>query len=182
MDRLLIWFVLYCTALPLLTHSEAIAQVDDSKGRFSISDNYVHEWLSFPTISAESIYGDQMISLKPREGRSILLIFISSWCIPCQNLMPDFLEVSKRHQSIYSDIVYVFANDTSKDAIGFAKEYKLDFPAVLANDKTMKTFNHPESPSIFIGDRHGWMTYRSNATTLEDVKKANQILNNLARG
>jgi len=151
-------------------------------GKFSISDNYVHEWLRFPSIEGESIFADRLISHKPRHGRSTVLIFLSSWCIPCQNLMPEFMELYQRHSQIYSDILFIFTSDTPKDAQGFAREYNLNAPAIIANADILSKFNQPESPTIFIGDRWGWMTKRLRKMNRESIKEADEFLTLISKG
>jgi thiol-disulfide isomerase/thioredoxin len=176
----------YCSLFSFALHSAAFAQgpqeESEAKSKFLISDNYVHEWLATPTIEGESIFGDRTLTFTPRYGRSVALIFISSWCIPCQNLMPELMGLYKKHSKLFSDIIFVFSNDTAQDAQGFAQEYNLEAPAILANDKLLDLFNQPESPTIYIGDRRGWLTKRMKSSTREDIKRADQFLTVLARG
>lgn len=162
------------------TELYTIENPNDS-GRFSISDNYVHEWLPFPQIEGESIFADRVISHRPRKGRSTVLVFLSSWCIPCQNLMPEFMDLYKRHSDVYSDIMFIFTSDTTRDAQGFAKEYNLDAPAIMANNEILAKFNQPESPTIFIGDRWGWMTKRIKNVNRQSIKEADQFLSLLSK-
>lgn len=176
---------LYCILIASTLHSAAFAQVAEDRGKvgkYLISDNYVHEWLKTPSIEGESIYEDQIHTLAPRVGRSSLFIFISSWCIPCQNLMPEFMALYRKHSAMFTDVIFIFANDTAQDAQGFAKEYALKAPAILANDQILDIFNRPSSPTIYIGDRYGWLTKRMKSSTREDIKKADELLTILARG
>ena len=92
------------------------------------------------------------------------------------------MELYKRHSRIYSDVLFIFTSDTPQDAQGFAKEYNLDAPAIMANSEILAKFNQPESPTIFIGDRWGWMTKRLRNLTRQSIKEADQFLLALTNG
>lgn len=144
----------------------------------SLSDSkkYIHNWVGMPSFVAPSLpQPGEQITVAHRYGRVLVLIFIASWCEPCQELMPAIKTIVQRYENLNTDFVYVFAHDTPQDAEGFMKEYKLP-SGVLASYEALKAYHNPPLPSVYVGDRQGWLATRFLATRLEDLDKLNEYL------
>ena len=90
--------------------------------------------------------------------------------------MDDILELEHRYTKLYTKFVFIFAHDTKQDALAFVKEYKIESAAVLANHYILKTFHNPTPPTIYIGDRHGWMTARYIKLEQAQIPEVDKIL------
>ena len=112
--------------------------------------------------------------IDPTEGRMLIVVFLASWCVPCQQLMPDIIRLEKRYQALNTDVVYVFAHDTREDAESFIKEFKLQ-NGYLASMDVFKIFHNPELPTIYVGDRRKWLAARYVKATKEDVAKLDEL-------
>lgn len=137
---------------------------------------YIHNWIPMPSFSAPSLpqRGEQL-TVAQRDGRVLVLVFIASWCEPCQELMSRFRSIEQKYQNLNTDFVYVFAHDTPQDAEGFMKEFKLS-SAVLASYEALKAYHNPPLPSVYVGDRRGWLATRFIAARDEDLDKLNHYL------
>ncbi len=124
------------------------------------TDHYVHKWLAFPTVVGAALpAGDGQRTIGGQPGRMTVVIFLASWCEPCQQLLPRLRNLEKRYQHLAADFHYVFVHDTLDDAAGIMKEFGID-RAVLGNTEILKTFHNPDLPTIYVGDRHGWLMTR----------------------
>ena len=140
------------------------------------SDHYVHKWLKFPDFAGTALSGGEGSGqVGARPGRAIVVIFIASWCEPCQQLVPTLRNLEKRYQRLNTDFHFVFSHDTADDAAGFMKEFGIN-NAVLANHDILKTFHNPDLPAIYVGDRSGWLATRFLKADQESVQKLDEFL------
>ena len=59
---------------------------------YIITNNYVHNWEKFPGISVtQMVMSGQDYSYSPPLGRATVVIFISSWCEPCQFMIEEII-------------------------------------------------------------------------------------------
>lgn len=116
--------------------------------------------LEFPSFQGESITDGQTLSFKPEKGRSVVVIFIASWCEPCQVLMPELKQLARKYSTSSNQVFFVFSHDTKTDAAAFAKEHQLTSPSIMANVEILTVFKNPELPSVYVGDKWGYMADR----------------------
>jgi thiol-disulfide isomerase/thioredoxin len=140
------------------------------------TSQYAHKWIPMPTFTASALphHADQR-TVGPARGRVLVLVFLASWCEACQQVTPRLREIEQRYGRLNTDFVYVFAHDTPQDAEGFMQEFKL--PAgVLASYEALKAYNNPELPSVYVGDRRGWLTTRYVNIAEPQIQKLSDLL------
>jgi thiol-disulfide isomerase/thioredoxin len=147
------------TAAPATTDAEALEP----------SDHYVHRWIPMPSFAATEILTQEPTQISVRKGRAQVILFLASWCEPCQQLMGDYIRVQKKYSRLNTDFIYVFAHDTKDDAEGFMKEYGMK-QGYLANHDVLKAYHNPELPTIYVADRHGWLATRMVKATNKEVE------------
>lgn len=150
---------------------EAAAEPQKPRGP---SRHYVHQWIAMPSFSGHGLLDDD-VDFAPRKGRAAVIVFIASWCEPCQKVMPKLQLLEKRYKNLHTDFVYVFAHDTKEDAQGFMKEYGVS-DAVLGNNEILKAYKNPELPTVYVGDRKGWMMTRYVRTDNADLDELDRLL------
>lgn len=116
--------------------------------------------VAFPSLEGERLDKPGTVTLKPQKGHSAVVIFIASWCEPCQSLMPEFKRLAKKYGSESTDFYFVFAHDTRADAIDFIKGHQLIQKSVLANPDLLTAFKNPELPSVYLSDKYGYLAER----------------------
>lgn len=105
----------------------------------------------------------------------LVILFLASWSEPCQQIIEDYQKLEKRFERLPIDFVYVFAHDTKEDAEGFMQEFKMK-DAVLANRDALKAFKNPKLPTVYVGDRRGFLTTRYVAIGGKDLRDLDEFL------
>jgi thiol-disulfide isomerase/thioredoxin len=140
------------------------------------SDRYVHKWIPFPPFLGAALpKADGQRTIEPQAGRATVVLFLASWCEPCQRLVPKFRDLEKRYSRLSVDFHYVFTHDTLEDAGGFMKEFGIE-SGVLGSLEILKTYHNPDLPTIYLGDRHGWLMGRYVKAGPEAVEQLDEVL------
>ncbi|MCX6129219.1 MAG: hypothetical protein NTX25_09185 [Proteobacteria bacterium] len=142
----------------------------------SRSDHYVHHWFEFPKIHGIGVENQESMLVKPKLGRVTVLVFLASWCLPCQQQIRNFRQIEDKYRDRYTDFVYIFAHDTHADARGFSGVYKLGDNALIASAEVLEAFHQPELPSFYVADRYNWMIMRRIKTQSSDLKELDSFL------
>ncbi len=141
----------------------------------SAPTRYVHQWIPMPKLVATDLRSQDGVSISTRKGRSMVVFFIASWCEPCQNISGQLLNLTSRFSRLPVDFYFVFSHDTLEDARGFMAEHKIP-QGYLAEFATLKNFNNPELPSIYVGDRQGWLLTRKLKAEPKDIRDLQETL------
>lgn len=136
---------------------------------------YIHDWVAFPTLSGKELSSGDSIEIKAQRGTGMIVVFLASWCLPCQNLMPEILEIEKSLHPLQVKVTYIFAHDAESDALGFAAEYGISKP-ILADHELLKAFKNPPLPSLYLGDRNTWLVGRWHEPTPDDLLKIKALV------
>lgn len=145
---------------------------------FIITNEYVHNWIRVPVLSGQDLNG-QHITQKPKESIADVVIFIASYCVPCQQLTRYLLDLERKYSSLNARFTWVFSQDMSQDAIAFSKQYGIK-NAIIADDNTMKNWKNPKLPGVFLGDRNGWLLAIFPSATPRGVLEIDRILSAVA--
>ena len=134
---------------------KAKAEAEKAKKSYEITTKYKHEWVNLPKISGKSIQPktSELLKFEPTKGRAAIIVFLASWCIPCQEMISKIKTIEDAQDHFDLDLVFVFVSDTLQDAQGFAKEHKIR-NGMLANPEILKEWHGPELPTIYVADRH----------------------------
>jgi thiol-disulfide isomerase/thioredoxin len=135
--------------------------------------------LSFPNFSGESLLNGETLAFNSKRGHSVVVIFIASWCEPCQVLMPELKQLARKHSHASNHVYFVFAHDTKQDAAAFSKEHQLKFPALMANVDILTHFKNPELPSVYIGDKWGYLADRFIKVQKDDIDALDNVISNI---
>lgn len=125
-----------------------------------VTDKYVHGWAAFPPLTLKTLASAEPETIPAKKGRVSIVVFVASWCLPCQQLMPEFRRIAEQYKAKYTDIYYVFAHDAEPDARAFAAFHKVESSSYLGTAKLLQDFHQPDLPTIYVSDRYGWLAYR----------------------
>lgn len=111
-----------------------------------------------PELSLKDSQG-QTHSLSEYRGKIVVLNFWATWCVPCKQEMPIFVDVYKKYHDRGVMVVAASLDDesTKKYVPRFAHSFKMDFPILLdASADSMHELGLGESiPSTIFLDAEG---------------------------
>ncbi len=102
------------------------------------------------------------IPLAGDRGKVLVLSFWATWCGPCRELEPQFVQVAKNYAGNTGIAFYAVNTDEDESLVApFLSHEKWDVPVVYADG--LDDFVKVESlPTVLILDRAGKITYRIN--------------------
>jgi len=117
------------------------------------------------------------VSSKQFEGKVVVLDFWATWCPPCREEIPGFVELQKS----YGDrgLVIVGVSLDSKGPVGvkeFMMRFKMNYPVVMGDEAIVEAFGGVEGiPTTFVIDRKGNIVTKhvgyADKRTFEDAIK-----------
>jgi peroxiredoxin len=99
------------------------------------------------------------VSLSQFYGQPVLINFWASWCLPCQEEMPELVRSYEDHNAEALMIlgVNLTYSDTLPDVQAFANEFNITFPALLDQDGAVaeNLYKIPGVPTSIFVSRDG---------------------------
>jgi peroxiredoxin len=91
------------------------------------------------------------------KGKVVILDFWATWCGPCRVEIPNFIALQKQYEKQGLVVVGLSVDEDGAKAVRpFAQKLGLNYPVVLADEKTQEAFGGIEAvPTTFIIDREG---------------------------
>ncbi len=130
-------------------------------------------WKNTPSpaeIGADKIYSASFADLAGKKqalsnwrGKILIINFWATWCPPCRQEIPDFVEVYKKYQD--KDVVIVgIALDERDPVAAFAQEYGITYPMLIGGEEgydfAAQLGNSTSGiPFTVVLDRTGHVTY-----------------------
>jgi thiol-disulfide isomerase/thioredoxin len=102
------------------------------------------------------------VPLAGERGKVLVLSFWATWCGPCRELEPQFVQVAKSYAGNDNIVFYAVNTDEDESLVApFLNHEKWDVPVVYAGglDEFVKV---QSLPTVLIVDRSGKITYRIN--------------------
>lgn len=133
-----------------------------------------------PDFTLQTIDG-QSVTLSSLRGKSILLNYWVTWCIPCLEEMPSIQALYQEYQS--KDLVVLSVNGIAQDDLDKVQatlsEYAVTYPVVLdENDTVYKSYWLGFMPTSFFIDKQGVIRHiKLGSATAEEFRlKIEQLL------
>jgi cytochrome c biogenesis protein CcmG, thiol:disulfide interchange protein DsbE len=92
-----------------------------------------------PAFTLTDIFGKKL-SLDQYRGRVVLLDFWATWCGPCQMEVPGLVRLENRYRGSGLQVVGVVVQDMAQNVPGFYKQFRMDYPVAMGNDKIAELY------------------------------------------
>ena len=112
------------------------------------------------------------VSLSEFKGKVILLDFWATWCVPCKQEIPGFIELQKKYGGRGLQIIGLSVDDSLDMAKTYATQMKMNYPILLAEGKEdiLEAYDPiPSIPVSVIIDRRGQIVSRHLGIVSMDV-------------
>jgi len=127
-----------------------------------------------PDFSLADVNG-KTVSLSAFNGKVVMLDFFASWCPPCRQEIPDFIELEKSYGDKGFAMIGVALVNAS-EAREFAGRMGINYPVLVDDGKVSELYGPIRSiPTTFIIDKNGnivkmYIGYREKAVFEADIK------------
>ncbi len=92
-----------------------------------------------PEFSLPDLNG-QTLNLSAYKGKVVLVDFWATWCAPCRKEIPRFVELQKQYGDQGFQIVGISMDDSAGPVKDFYKEFNLNYPVVMGDEKTSDAY------------------------------------------
>lgn len=156
--RTIVLTVIVVAMLGLLGAGLAIGMRDTTSGK-SPAGRLVRSRLlrdPAPDFSLARLDGGRL-SLRDERGRTIVVNFWASWCVPCRKEAPLLEAASRRWRRRGVAFIGVATRDIRRDARAFRREFHLSYPQVLddRNGTVAAAYGVVGIPATIVIDRSG---------------------------
>ncbi len=98
----------------------------------------------------------QQLHLSEYRGKVVLLDFWATWCDPCREEIPHFVELQNEYRDRGLQIVGVSMDDGPEPVRDFYQRFKMNYPVVMGNATTGELYGGVLGlPIAFLIDRDG---------------------------
>lgn len=114
------------------------------------------------TFSMLSIKGDT-VNLQAYAGKVVILDFWASWCKPCKEEMPYFVDLYNRNNDKSLVIIAVNLDETQEKLTGFIEKLNTNIPFFILHDKDSKIageYKIETMPTSYVIDKKGIVRYK----------------------
>ena len=128
-----------------------------------------------PDFTLTDLSGNK-VSLSQFGGKVVILDFFASWCPPCRQEIPDFIELQKSHGDKGFAMVGV-ALVTQSEAKEFASKVGINYPVLIDDGKVSARYGPVRSiPTTFVIGKDSkiaklYIGYRAKDVFENDIKE-----------
>lgn len=159
-----------------------------------------------PAFTVEQVLNADSFDLAKQKGKVVVMDFWATWCPPCRMVIPELVELQKKHAS---DVVvvgmtryYGYGMDFSDPAASkphggknvgsrkepidqaleleinktFIKSFEVNYPVVFTNAEVAKQYMVQGIPTVFVLDRNGNVVGHSVGAGEEAHKKLEKLV------
>jgi len=104
--------------------------------------------------------GGNEISLSDFNGKILILNFWTTWCPPCREEIPNFVEVYNEYGS--KDVQFIgVSNEDISTLRSFVEDYNISYPILIDNANVMEKWEIRAIPTTFVFDREGHIIFKN---------------------
>lgn len=110
------------------------------------------------SFTLQDLYGNE-INIEDYRGMFVVLNFWATWCPPCRQEIPDFIEVYDDYKD-KNVMFFGISNDFPDNLKQFAYEYEMNYPTLYDEGGSInRRFQVNAVPRTIILDREGYIAF-----------------------
>ena len=145
---------------------------------FFFSGNTVLAAKAMPEFALSSASDDSIVSSKDLQGKVLLVTFFATWCPPCRQEIPDFIELQKILGDKGFSIVGISVDEGGSEIVKKMVEMEeINYPVLMADESVIEGFGGISGvPTSFLINRKGSVVksypgYAPRETVEKDIKE-----------
>jgi cytochrome c biogenesis protein CcmG/thiol:disulfide interchange protein DsbE len=79
---------------------------------------------------------NQPVRLSSFRGKVVLLDFWATWCEPCRDEIPHFIQLQNQYGSAGLQVIGISMDDSADPVRDFYQRFRMNYPVVMGNAKT----------------------------------------------
>jgi len=108
-----------------------------------------------PDFTLPLLDGGQLL-LSSYQGKVVLLDFWATWCVPCREETPHFVELQKKYGDRGLQIIGVSMDDSPDPVHPFSQQFHVNYPIVMGTAEVGSAYGGVLGlPIAFLIDREG---------------------------
>ncbi len=122
-----------------------------------------------PDFTLMQLNGEQL-TLSSYRGKVVLLDFWATWCVPCREEIPRFVELQDRYRERGLQIIGVSMDDSVDPVRPLAQQFHMNYPVVMGNAKLGEEYGGVLGlPIAFLLDQDGRIVKKHIGATAVEV-------------
>jgi thiol-disulfide isomerase/thioredoxin len=112
---------------------------------------------AMPSFTLSSAADGKKISSSDFKDKVLLVSFFATWCPPCREEIPEFIELQKKLGSKGFSVLGISVDETGPDAVkSLIEQEKINYPVAMAEESVMTGFGGLSGiPTSFLINRKG---------------------------
>ena len=109
-------------------------------------------------------------------GKIVVVNFWATWCHPCEQEIPDFVEVAARYrdQVVILGVMMDRPRPDPAALLNFLSDHDMAYPVIPVTDDIERAFHYPEHyPTTYVFDRDGhertWKVHPMSGSELSEA-------------
>jgi len=123
-----------------------------------------------PDFSLTDLSTRHNFNLSDYRGKVVVLDFWATWCDPCKEEIPHFIEMQSKYAGEGLQVLGISMDDDEKPVRAFQQQFKMNYPVAIGNPQLASQYGGILGlPITFLIDRQGRISARHVGATNKAV-------------
>jgi thiol-disulfide isomerase/thioredoxin len=124
---------------------------------FPLSGSTVFGATAMPEFSLPSATDNKKVSSSEFKGKVLLVTFFATWCPPCRQEIPTFIELQKKWSSMGFTVLGMSVDEGGPEVVNMLIEMEeINYPVLMADDAALNGFGKVSGiPTSFLVNSKG---------------------------